>query len=66
MCYDGPPGLVLESHRGSFYFIATNIRFSDQEKEIAPPDTGKILKHAAFNREIYRMFMKLKMAKEQP
>ena len=55
--YDGPPGLVLESHRGSFFFIATNIRFSDQEKEVTPPDKGKRVKHAAFNKEIYQMFM---------
>ena len=56
--YDGLPGLVLASYRGNFYFIATDIRFSDKEKKITLPDKGKSVTRKEFNNAIYEIYKK--------
>ena len=54
--FDGLPGLVLESKRGSFYFIATKINFDQNDKIILPKD-GIIIEDEEFAKMQYEAFM---------
>lgn len=54
--FDGLPGLVLESQRGSFYFIAEEINFNVDKKIDFKIDGVKILDEE-FAKMQYKAFM---------
>lgn len=54
--YFGLPGLVLESYKGGYYFIAESINFSS-EKEILKLKKGIELTKKEFNDMLYKSFL---------
>jgi len=54
--FDGLPGLVLESQRGSFYFIATKIDF-DSNIEIKVPNDVVVIGDEEFAKMQYEAFI---------
>lgn len=57
--FDGLPGLVLESVRGSFYLIAQDIRFfGKDEKKISRPE-GVLISDEDYAKMQYQNFMNL-------
>jgi len=53
--YDGLPGLVLEAHQGSFYFIAQKIKFV-KNNSINVPGKGKKVTYNEFQKIAFRLF----------
>lgn len=60
--HEGLPGLVLESYRGSFLFIANDIKIDKKEKKIQfiNPNQNKILTEEEFLEVLFKNLMKLK------
>ena len=56
--YDGVPGLVLESYRSSFHFIATKLIFHDKNLKISEPNEGEVVSLEEYNKILNENWIK--------